>query len=258
MQSCDQETALSSLAVEFLKKSLKKQCYSLVKGIGTVFFILLLPVLYNLHNQTLEKADNILNESKDSCQPNRNIANLLRYIKMISFVDENFRDRRDSNLCKEVIRNINLSRFDFSYSSFQQANLQKIKFRRSTLQSAKFQGATLLDTDFYDANLTCANFECLDNDCSNENITKLEKVNFRGAELINAKLKNALLLDIQFDENTELYGADLSGAKRLDSEQLKKAKFCQTTLPQSFKIDANEHCTPDVKKLIEINACVKN
>lgn len=249
-ESSEGETSLSTLAQEFIHQSQRVYRYRFWPFF-LVSLVIVLPVIYNLHHQTLDRAEAILTEQDDggSCTVNPQLFRGLQYIRWMAILDKNLRNRPNSNLCGEVLHGINLNRFEFRNSNFQNSSLRSAKFRNADLSNSQFQGANLTKVDFNNATLTCAEFGCVDNDCSNRTI--LEGANFQDASMINANLENALLLNANFN-NTTLYGANLSGVQELEIEQIQNAKLCQTILPDNMTaiIDPDRNCTPDARLLI--------
>jgi uncharacterized protein YjbI with pentapeptide repeats/energy-coupling factor transporter ATP-binding protein EcfA2 len=248
--SSEGETALSALAREFIHKS-QRVYRTRFWPFFLVSLVIVLPVIYNLHHKTLDRAEAILKERDDgeSCIVNPQLFRGLQYIRWMALIDKNLRNRPSSNLCREVLHNINLSHFKFQNSNFQNSSFISAKFRHADLSDSQFQGANLANAEFNHATLIRAEFGCFDNDCSNRTI--LEEANFQDAIMINANLENAFLLNANFNKTT-LYGANLSGVQELESEQMQNAKLCQTILPDNMtpSVDPDRDCTPDARSLI--------
>jgi uncharacterized protein YjbI with pentapeptide repeats len=249
-ESSEGETALSALAREFIHKS-QRVYRTRFWPFFLVSLVIVLPVIYNLHHKTLDRAEAILKERDDgeSCIVNPQLFRGLQYIRWMALIDKNLRNRPSSNLCREVLHNINLSHFKFQNSNFQNSSFISAKFRHADLSDSQFQGANLANAEFNHATLIRAEFGCFDNDCSNRTI--LEEANFQDAIMINANLENAFLLNANFNKTT-LYGANLSRVQELESEQMQNAKLCQTILPDNMtpSVDPDRDCTPDARSLI--------
>jgi len=154
---------------------------------------------------------------------------------------------------------------------FSNADLRDAKLSRSILRDAKLNSAILIDTDlkytnFDDADLSGADLSravmsnsYLSNaNLSNANLSNakldfaiLSGASLMSADLSNADLSNAYLIGtylIGTDlSNTSLagaslIGADLSNSRNLTSEQVGKAKLCQTKLPRDIQIDPDRDC----------------
>ncbi|MCW6036376.1 pentapeptide repeat-containing protein [Spirulina subsalsa FACHB-351] len=239
MATCDSETKLSSLALEFVKKSQWKQRTRLGMLLSGLFLGVFVPSIYAIHTQKLNEATQILNTAEGSCPRNPRIVGTLQYLKFASLFDRNLLTRPQSNLCYAVITNINLDGFTFIESDFQNANLQKTKLRKALLDNTKFQGAFLEEADFRDSVLTKAKLDCFNNDCSNsDNITQLSNADFRKTTLLNTSFKNAVMYNVKLDQ-AKLYGTDLSEVKGLTNNQLDGAELCQVTLPDYLRNDKN-------------------
>ena len=154
---------------------------------------------------------------------------------------------------------------------FSNADLRDAKLSRSILRDAKLSSAILIDTDlkytnFDDADLSGADLSraVMSNSylsnaiLSNANLSNakldfaiLSGASLMSADLSNADLSNAYLIGtylIGTDlSNTSLagaslIGADLSNSRNLTSEQVGKAKLCQTKLPRDIQIDPDRDC----------------
>lgn len=249
MKGACPETALSSLAAEFVGMSWRKQRNSNMRFAGFTIFVILvifLPVIYNFHNQTIKRAQTILDRS--DCQPDLDTKWLIEYVWRMGL-----RQREEANLCKEVIDQAWLPGLKFSNSNFDRANLEDTNLQGSSLAHSSFKGAYLVATDFRDSILTCTNFRCYNDDCSDpENRTNLEESDLRNANLTNAKFQKPFLRNAKF-KDAFLYGTDLSSAENITIEQLEEAKICQAILPQSIKhkIPLERDCTEDIKVIIK-------
>ncbi|WP_017303921.1 pentapeptide repeat-containing protein [Spirulina subsalsa] len=253
MMTCDVETKLSSLALEFVEKSKWKQRTRFCTLLSFLFLGIFVPSVYAIHTQKLNEATQILNTPEDSCPRNPRIVGTLQYLKFASLFDRNLLDRRRSNLCHATIAKVNLNKFIFIESNFQRANLQETQLREALLDRTRFEGAFLEWTNFRGSVLIRAKFDCLSNDCSNwDNITQLSNADLRKANLTNTSFKNAVMYKVKFDE-AKLYGTDLSGVEGLITNQLDGAELCQVTLPDNLRntnLDPDRDCDDVIRLMI--------
>ena len=97
------------------------------------------------------------------------------------------------------------------------ANLSEANLSKANLKSADLQGANLTGADLSDANLIRADLKG----------SKLIRANLKGADV-----KWAYFHRTKFGDQTDLTGADLTGAKNLkDARYIQRAKFCNTKTP---------------------------
>jgi len=124
---------------------------------------------------------------------------------------------------------------------FSNADLRDAKLSRSILRDAKLNSAILIDTD-----LKYTNFD--DADLSGADLSRAVMSNsyLSNADLSNAYLIGTYLIGTDLSNTSlagaSLIGADLSNSRNLTSEQVGKAKLCQTKLPRDIQIDPDRDC----------------
>ncbi|MBU7581341.1 MAG: pentapeptide repeat-containing protein [Nostoc sp. TH1S01] len=232
------ETALSSLAKEFVMASLRKQRGDRWKSTGVFIAFPLVGTLISLHFLVINIAQEILNSEK--CEPNSEIQSMLQYMWLTGYKDK----LKKVNLCQEILNGINL----------QNADLEGANFRGAKLQNSKFQGANLSDANFFEAkliytqlqghtNLEGANMEDAILDGAKLQDAILKHTIFKGASLKNTNFSGAYLEKVNF-QGAILTNADLQYSKGLTEEQIANAKLCHTKLPKNIKnININRDCS---------------
>ncbi|MBD2457655.1 pentapeptide repeat-containing protein [Nostoc sp. FACHB-87] len=220
-QKDDRETALSSLAKEFVMASLRKQRGDRWKNTGFFIALPLIGTLIILHSLIIYRAEQILNSQ--GCKPNSQIQSLVQYmwwtgskdnLQKRNFCGENLNgvylpgaDLSDSNLQNVRLNNANLQGTFLLKSQLQDAWLVQANLQGSVMKSAQLQNSHLLGTDLSGANLSGANLS--------------------GADLSGADFKNTTLTD-----------ADFRYSKGLTQEQISHAKvICRTKLPNNISIN---------------------
>jgi hypothetical protein len=221
MQAAKKETALSSLAVEFVQAGVRKQRGDLLKFASVFLVFPLIGTLIAVHLEIIARANSIL--ARDDCQPNSGIKGLLEYMWWTRYANR----LRDLKLCNEDLGEIKLPR----------AVIKSSDFRKANLPHADFRGAIISKSDFRAATLAFVDFRCLHSKC-----TILIGVNFQDSDLTGAQFQNTFLKGTEF-KGANLTSANLNGAKYLTIEQLKGAKLCQTVIPSNIAISGNRDCT---------------
>jgi uncharacterized protein YjbI with pentapeptide repeats len=133
----------------------------------------------------------------------------------------------------------NLPGMDLRYYNFENANL-----KLAYCKNCDFTGATFENSNLYGANLEQTN-------CTNTNFTgaNLEGAHIKDAILINSNLSNCNFRLTNL-EGTNLQGADLSGCKKLKTDQISKAaSLYQAILSQRIIDKLNENSAHLFKKL---------
>jgi uncharacterized protein YjbI with pentapeptide repeats len=190
MQGANKETALSSLATEFVKISHRKQRQELLKS-ATFFCIFpAIGTLIAIHLFLLNLAQTILNSQE--CKQDSQVSLLLKYKIMTG--DTNNLER--INLCREDLSGINLKgltlwKADFKWTVLEGANLQKaylvgVDFKGANLENVDFSGALLENVNFDNSYLDDAELEKAKG-------MKIEQLN--KANLCRTKLPKGLNLD---------------------------------------------------------------
>ncbi|MBD2531712.1 pentapeptide repeat-containing protein [Nostoc flagelliforme FACHB-838] len=244
------ETALSSLAKEFVRASLQKQRGDRWKSTGFFLAFPFIGTFIILHFLVIYRAEQILHSKE--CEPNSEIQFMLQYMLWTGY-----NQLQKRNLCNETLNEINLKN----------ANLEGVDFREAKLYKSHLQGANLSDANFFDAmlidaqlqrdknntNLKDVKMEKATLDGANLQDAYLENANFKGASLKNtnfygAYLTNASFYDAIIDgailDHTDLTKADLQHSINLTTAQITNAKLCLTKLPQYLKnIDGNRDCS---------------
>ncbi len=251
MQGATKETALSSLAVEFVKASHRKKRGDLLKSIGIFFIfplvstIIIVPqILISTQNSQIDRAKKILFE--DNCDPNPNTRDAIKYMLQKNYGLE----LSGMKLCQENLPNIDLSGTDISKSDLRAINLGGSKLKRTFLIEAKLKDANLIDADLSSAILRDAQMQGTKLQVAiltgtiligaNLQNASLEGADLSGADLTGANLSGANLLDVNLS-GTRLTNTDFRESKGLLVEQLKQAKtLCGTKLPQEVLKSSEE------------------
>lgn len=191
MQAAKKETALSSLAVEFVTSSQRKQRQEFLKFSAIFCIFPAIGTLIGIHFFLLNLAQTILTSEDKECKQNREIPILIQYMILIGQKD---------NLEKVVLCNDNLSRLNLSdatlwRANFRAAQLAKTKFRKAFLVEANFRQANLSYTDFSEASLKEANFQG----------SIIYKTNFETAkEIKQSQFEKSLICRARFPKNFTL------------------------------------------------------
>ncbi|BBD58033.1 pentapeptide repeat-containing protein [Nostoc sp. HK-01] len=225
------ETALSSLAKDFVMASWRKQRSDRWKSIG--FFIafpligtLIINVTINLHWQFLYRAGEILN--KQDCNPNSELQFLVQYMWLIGYKD-NLQRR---NFCGENLNGVYLPGADLSDSNLQNVRLNSANLQETFLLKSQLQGAWLVQANLRGSVMKSAQLQ-------NSHLlgANLLGANLLGADLSGANLSGANLSGADF-KNTTLTDADFRYSKGLTQEQISHAKvICRTKLPNNISIN---------------------
>ncbi|BAY18226.1 pentapeptide repeat-containing protein [Anabaenopsis circularis NIES-21] len=218
------ETALSSLAKEFVMASLRKQRGDFLKIVGLFIsfpFIgtLIFNIIITAHWQFLYRAGEILN--KQDCNPNYELQFLLRYMRLVG---KNNLQRR--NFCGEILTG----------ADFRDANLSDSNLQKASLGNANFQGAYLIETDLQNSFLVEANLRA----------SILKKAKLQNANLLGADLSNSILEGADF-QNTNLNQANLSGSD-LSGANLSGANLSGTALKDANLTDTDLRYTKGLTK----------
>ncbi|HEY9295752.1 MAG TPA: pentapeptide repeat-containing protein, partial [Phormidium sp.] len=234
MQAAKKETALSSLAAEFVKAGVQQQRSNILKLASGFLVFPLIGTLITVHLQIISRANLIL--YRDDCKQDSEIKGLLEYM----WWTKNANRLRDLKLCKENMRGIKLPEVVITTSDFKNANLSNIDFHKATILNSNFRGATIAYTNFSDALLAESDFQCSDTEC-----TILLGANFQNAKLQKAKLQNAVLVNANF-RGADLTNANLDGAEGLTTEQLETAILCHTIIPKYITISGTRDCSDEL------------
>jgi uncharacterized protein YjbI with pentapeptide repeats len=247
-QKDNAETALSSLAIEFVKVGLMRQRSNFLKVIGLLFVFALIPALFAVHLQIIKAADSILSSS--DCKPDSQIKKMLTYM----WWTQSAKELTEPNLCKENLYGIKFPGVTLVRANLDGANLANSDFRESSLTFASFKKADLQYANFSGAFLYGADFRCKDSHCTSIyeghfEHSDLRESKFQGANLVRAHLEHADLRKADLRkanlEGASLEYANLSEAEGLTEEQLKNAVLCQTTMPRYLNyISENRNCQP--------------
>lgn len=241
MQAANKETALSSLAVEFVKVSQQTQKQERLKFAGFSLVFPALITLVPLHFWLINKARFVL-YSEEPCKPNPEAKFLTEYIVHFGYRS----NLRGGNFCNEFLRDINLREANLEDSKFQNTDLSGADLRDASLKNANLDSVVLLFADlrftfFYKTNLNQAKLVSSNLKDSYFSYSKLRNANLR-----NVDLQRARLYDIDF-LNADFLGANLTDAKfknpiNLYEDQISQAKLCRTELPHKYNIDRNRDC----------------
>lgn len=220
MQKGDRVMALSSEAVEFVKKSRNKQWRDRLKILAVGFVLPLMIAPFGI----LQFANWEFYKNETECIPNLAAKFLIRYLLFFNYKNDDF---TGMNFCKEVLsnvnfsdrneflENVNFSRANMSDALFVDLSLSNINFFASILNGADFREATLIDTRL--------------------NRASLDFADFRGAALIGVFVsEKTSFQDTFFDENTVFINSDLSKT-HLEYDQIHQVKICKTQLPENLQ-----------------------
>jgi Pentapeptide repeats (8 copies) len=212
------ETALSSLAKEFVKASWQKQRQDIFKLIALFAIFPIIGTIIIVHFSVIALTESIL--ARRDCNPTPILKGLLEYMKNSGYKN-NF---TDIYLCNKNLNEIKLTDTILERAIFERAKLNRAKFKDSVLVGANFTKASLVGANLKKAILWSA-------DLQNAN---LESANLERADFDSANLKNAIL------KNAILKNANLKNAIEVDEKQIREALLCQTILPQNLaKISYN-------------------
>lgn len=242
-QKDNPETSLSSLAVEFVTLSQKKQKTDLLKKILIIFIVpslILTPLIF--HFGTLLIANQFLYQ--EDCHPHPNIGFFLKYLvkhggkKQLTGIQ----------LCDESMDKFELPGVFILDSNFERVNLSSSNLKKSILVRSNFRGAFLVKAQFNGSVLIKSDFRCSVQN-KNAKCSELLNTNFENANLREAKFQGAILKNTNF-KGADLTKANLSGAKKLTVTQLEDSILCQTLLPKyldisEFEMSKNNNCTID-------------
>lgn len=144
---------LSSLATEFIQKSIQLKRQKIIRNLAVLAVFPLLGTLGMAHIFLISQA-NIMFNSKE-CKSDSEISLLLRYFLFAGKKEE----LEVANFCDEDLSGINLSEAVLYKANFQQSMLASTSFESAMLVEANFKDSVLIETDFTDAELTGANFQ---------------------------------------------------------------------------------------------------
>jgi uncharacterized protein YjbI with pentapeptide repeats len=157
----------------------------------------------------------------------------------------------------------NFGRANLNSAIFSEAFLHGASFSEAFLDSANFADAKLSDADLSRAYLNSAIFSAADLSRANLSSTdlidaklnnarigfadlsdaNLNDADLSNANLISANLSESSLIDAKLDgarlDSTFFTDTDLRNAKGLTKEQLKRARLCNTTMPDGTISDRN-------------------
>ncbi|MBE9209789.1 pentapeptide repeat-containing protein [Nostoc sp. LEGE 06077] len=211
-QKVYRETALSSLAKEFVIASWRRQRRGIFKLIALFAIFPIIGTLTIVHFSILGWTESIL--ARRDCHPTPILKGLLEYMNNSGYKN-NF---SNIYLCHKNLNDIKLTNTIFEKATFKDAELNRARFDNSNLVGANFTNASLVganlqkailwNADLQDANLESANLEGSD----------LESANFK-----NTKLKNAILKNV-----------NLNNVIGLDEQQIREALICGIKLPQNL------------------------
>nr|WP_199305730.1 pentapeptide repeat-containing protein [Pseudanabaena sp. FACHB-2040] len=149
------ETALSSLAEQFIRASRIKQRQSLLK-VSSVFAIFpFAGTLAILHFALLGFIEGIIDRKDDDCQQNRGIPILVRYMIFVGQKD----NLEEANFCNDVLNGMDLSGATLWRANFRAAHLAETNLSSADFRGADFSKANLKSADFSEALLEDAKFE---------------------------------------------------------------------------------------------------
>jgi hypothetical protein len=190
MQGATKETALSSLAVEFVKASHRKKQEGLIKIVSLSLIFPLIGSLVTLHFYFINRAQTVLRT--DDCKQNTEVRSLLEYmlftgqsshLEEIKLCNENLPDIK---LQKAVLWKADFKRTILANADFQEAFMEEADFRGAYLYNANFQYASLKDAKFEGSIVFQADFR------NSQDITDNQLVN---SKLCQTKLPENIHLD---------------------------------------------------------------
>ncbi len=228
MQAATKETALSSLATEFVKAGVRKQRADLIKSGMFVAIFPSIGTLVLLHFWLVDISEKSLNH------PGRNfgVKFFVQYLWVTGHVDYlektidlSYEDLSGAHIPSLRFRSANLSHVDLSSANLRKAfiintNLQSANLMRADLRGIFLSGGTLSNADFLSANLQGATIKDID----------LKDASFERAQLKDAVLENINLKDIR-------------DADKLTTLQLgQAARICNVKLPPHIKLEYSRDC----------------
>ncbi|AUT00812.1 4-hydroxybutyrate CoA-transferase [Nostoc sp. CENA543] len=234
------ETALSSLAKEFVTASWRKERGDRWKVTGFFLAFPLIGTLMILHFLVIFRAEQMM-KSKE-CEPNLDAPFILRYMLWTGYKELQNRD-----FCGEILTGIDFKRANLSYSSLQNASLGNANLRGTSLIRTNFQNAFLVEANLIASIMKDAkmqNSNLLGANLKNSTLkgASLQKANLKQANLSGADLSYANLTDANLTD-ANLTDTDLRYSKGLTKEQISHAKvLCRTKLPNEIfiKLSNNE------------------
>ncbi len=140
-------------------------------------------------------------------------------------------DLRDAKLSRSILRDAKLNNTNFDDADLSGADLSRAVMSNSYLSNANLSNANLSNAKLDFAILSGASL--MSADLSNADLSNAYLI---GTYLIGTDLSNTSLA------GASLIGADLSNSRNLTSEQVGKAKLCQTKLPRDIQIDPDRDC----------------
>jgi Pentapeptide repeats (9 copies)/AAA ATPase domain len=226
-QTAYRETALSSLAKEFVRASWTKQRQGIFKLIALFAIFPIIGTLTIVHFSVIGLTESIL--ARQDCTPTPMLKDLLEYMK-----NSGYKKRFTSiYLCGKNLNGIKLTDAFLENAIFTEAKLNRANFEKSILQRADFTNASLVDANLQKAILLGAKLHNADLESAN-----LQEANLQEANLESANLKNANLKD-----------TNLKNTRGMDEKQIIQALLCRTRLPQNLVRLSNNIENRDCEKL---------
>ncbi|GBE93195.1 pentapeptide repeat-containing protein [Nostoc cycadae] len=221
------ETALSSLAKDFVMASWRKQRRGIFKLMALFAIFPIIGTLTIVHFSILGWTESIL--ARRDCNPTPILKSLLEYMKKSGYKN-NF---TSIFLCHKNLNDIQLTNTILDKAIFQDAELNRANFDNSNLIGVNFTNASLVGANFKKAILWSANLQNANLESANFEEADLESANFK-----NTKLKNAIFKNV-----------NLNNVIGLDEQQIREALLCGIKLPQNLAAISNKIENRDCERL---------
>ncbi|MDY6936948.1 MAG: pentapeptide repeat-containing protein [Cyanobacteriota bacterium] len=231
MKGACRETALSSLAVEFVGASWRKQRGDRLRGIISTLIIptmILTPII--LHFGIVSFASRRLQQDPENCQRELGTKFLLKYILMFGYGYEVSR----INLCDESLSEIDLSgnKIDLTEANLEEAYLAHANLSFSDLTDVNLQSSKLIAADL-------ENILLID---TNMNDSILSDADLKNSKFIRTDLQRVSFTNVDL-EGAIFINSDLSEVKGLSDDQISLIKICGSKLPPQIKINPDRDCS---------------
>lgn len=138
------------------------------------------------------------------------------------------------------LKSVILTGCNISEATLTRADLREANLVGANLTGANLSGATLLEADLHEAFLNRADLSGANLMEANLDHASLTDANLCGALLVGASLNGAMLTGTIL-EYTNLYLADLGGARNLELTQVLSAKYEDSILPPKIAEELKEH-----------------
>jgi hypothetical protein len=243
MQAANKETALSSLAVEFVKAGVRKQRGDNLKYTSIWLILPLIGTFIIVHSLLIGTAkERVL--AKNDCIRDPQIKGWLEYMWWTGYKKQ----LAGSHLCNQVLDGLYLPDADLDRADLRHSKLIDANLLKSNLSGTNFQDSLLIKAQLQGTNLKNSNLEDANLDGANLKKAYLENANLKTAKMMNANLQESYLANTNLEgailEGADMTKADLQQSLNITEEQIRNVKICHTKLPNYiYTVKENRDCS---------------